>query len=119
MNLDGAIACNNNENMVICCDEDKNNQFDPMLADTMRFLWWLQIKQCLELINPYKKKEKHEDGYEPTQKFLKVWGVFTFILNAFTKKGGMDITVDETTWPSACYEPMHQRLIMEKASKDR
>ena len=40
-----------------------------------------------------------------------------FNLNAFNKKDDTDITIDETTWPSACFGPVHHRLMKKKASK--
>ena len=46
-----------------------------------------------------------------------LWDVMTFNLNSFINKGGADVTIDETTWPSACYGPVHNRLMKKKASK--
>jgi len=100
-----------------CWDNEKEHCFGPVISDTMSILRWLQIKRKVKVYNVFKEKQKDEVGYDPTQKYCKVWGVMGFNLNAFIKKGRMDITIDKTTWPSACYGPVHNRPMKKKESK--
>jgi len=65
----------------------------------------------------YKEPEKHEPEYDHTQKYQMVWDVITLNLNFFLKKGGTGITINKTTWPSACYGLVHSRLMKKKTSK--
>ena len=41
---DGIVVCNTNKNMANCWDDAKKNCFDPVIADTMSFSRWQQIK---------------------------------------------------------------------------
>ena len=88
---DGIVIRTNSKNMANCWDDSKENTFDPVIANTMSFLRWLQIKRMLKLCNAFMEKEKHEDGCNPTQKCRKVCDVMCFNVNAFMKEGGTDI----------------------------
>ena len=98
---DGIIIRNNNKNMSNCWGDSKENAFDPIIVNTMSFSRWLTIKWNLKLYNAFKELEKHKERYDPSQKYRKVWDAMSHNVNAFMKKGGTDITIDETTWPSA------------------
>ena len=41
---DVIVICNNNKNMSNCWDDAKENTFDTVIANTMRFSRWLKIK---------------------------------------------------------------------------
>ena len=69
------------------------------------------------MCNTFHELEKDKVGYDPTQKYQKVWEVMCFNLNLFIKKGRADITINETTWPSACFGPVYNRLRNKMASK--
>ena len=55
--------------------------------------------------------------YDPTRKFRLVWDVMTYNMNQLEEKGGLDVTLDETTWPNASYADMHGRLDGKKCEK--
>ena len=59
------------------------------------------------LCNVLNENEKHKKECDLTQKYWKVWDTFVFNLNTMMKKGGANLTVDETTWPSAYYGPVY------------
>ena len=69
VNWDGIMLRNNNKNMANCWNEEKENTYNPVIANTISFSRWLQMKRCLKACNPFHEKEKHEPGYEPTQKY--------------------------------------------------
>jgi len=69
VNWDGIVTRNNNKNMANCWNEEKENAYDPVIASTMSYSRWLHMKRHLQVCNPFHEKEKHEPGYEPTQKY--------------------------------------------------
>ena len=104
VNWDGVVARNTNKNLANCWNEEHENAHGPIIAGTMKYQRWLQLKRCVKLCPYYDEPEKDHADYDPTQKYAMLWDVMTFNLNAFIKKGGTDVTIDETTWPSACYD---------------
>jgi hypothetical protein len=60
---------------------------------------------------------KNQTGYDPTQKYRLVWDVMTFNMNQIIEKGGLDLTMDETTWPNSSYADVHGRLSGKKTDK--
>ena len=117
INWDGVVVRNTNKNLTSCWKKENENAYDPIIAGTMKYQCWLQIKRCVKLCPYYDEPEKHTPEYDPTQKYKMLWDVMTFNLNAFIKKGCTDVTIDKTTWPSACYGPVNNRLMKKKASK--
>jgi hypothetical protein len=83
----------------------------------MHFRRWLDIKSCLKQNKYWSEKKQTEEGYDPTQKYRLIWDVMTFNLNFIIEKGGLDLTLDETTWPNASYADMHSRLVGKKCDK--
>ncbi len=45
-----------------------------------------------------------------TQKYCLVWDVMTDNMNQLIDKGGLDLTMDETTWPNSSYADIQGRL---------
>ncbi len=48
---------------------------------------------------------------------LFVWDVLTHNTNQLIDKGGLDLTMDETTWPNSSYADIHGRLQGKKTDK--
>ena len=63
------------------------------------------------------EKKKVEEGYDPTQKYRWIWDVTCYNVNQLLSRGGLDISVDKTTWPNALYAVMQGRLRGKKESK--
>jgi hypothetical protein len=63
------------------------------------------------------EKKKTEKGYDPTQKYCMVWDVMTHNMNQLTGKGGLDLTMDETTWPKSSYADIQGHLQGKKTDK--
>ena len=62
----------------------------------------------------------NKEGCDPTQKYHKVWDAFIYYnFNQMLRKSGTDLIIDETTWSSAYYGPVHERLIKKMTEKGR
>ena len=77
--------------------------YNPLIADTMYFRRWVDIKRNLKLCDWTKETTRDDPNYDPTQKYRLIWDVTTYNLNQFIKKGGKDVVVDETTWANMSY----------------
>ena len=117
LNWDGMVTRNINSNIGSCWNSEQSHQYCELIADTMSFRRWLDIKAVMKLCDYTKETKRGEPGYDPTQKYRKIWDVQVHNLNQFIEKGGLDITVDETTWANASYADMHGRLRGKKVSK--
>jgi hypothetical protein len=71
----------------------------------------------LKQIEFWTKKKKTDDGYDLTQKYCLVWDVMTHNMNQLIDKGGLDLTMDETTWPSSSYADIQGHLQGKKPDK--
>jgi hypothetical protein len=78
---------------------------------------WLDIKACLKQNEFWTEKKKTDEGYDPTQKYRLVWDVMTHNMNQLIDKGGLDLTVDETTWPNSSYADIQGCLQGKKTDK--
>ena len=65
----------------------------------------------------YEEKKKTDEGYNPTQKYHLVWDVMTHNMNQLIDKGGLDLTLDETTWPNSSYADIQGCLQGKKTDK--
>ena len=63
----------------------------------VHFRRWLDIKACIKLNEFWTEKKKTEEGYDLMQKYCLVWDVMTNNMNQLIDKGGLDMTMDETT----------------------
>ena len=61
--------------------------------------------------------DRGQVDYDPARKYRKVWDVLVHNLNSVIKKGGKDVTMDETTWPNASYADVHGRTRGKKCGK--
>jgi hypothetical protein len=117
VNLDGIYSRNKNENILDNYDVDSELRFDKVIAETMGVRRLLDLKRSVKLCRHYEEKGKGEVGYDPTQKYRLIWDVVTHNTLQCMERGGLDITIDETTWPNASYADMNGRLRGKKSSK--
>jgi hypothetical protein len=85
--------------------------------EAMHFRRWLDIKACLKQNAFWEEKKKTDEGYDPTQKYRLVWDVMTHNMNQLIDKGGLDLTLDETTWPNSSYAGIQGCLNGKKTDK--
>ena len=93
----GVVVSNVNEFVGSSWNTRNENQYDPVISSTMTYSRWRQLKGNMKLCLFYEEKKRGDDGYDPTIKYRKVWDVATHNLNQFVERGGLDLTVDETT----------------------
>jgi hypothetical protein len=78
--------------------------------EAMHFRRWINIKACLKQNEFWTEKKRIDKGYDPTQKYHLVWDVMTHNMNQLIDKGGLDLIMDETTWPNSSYADVQGRL---------
>ncbi len=115
---DGVVCQNLNTNIAECWMMNQTNTFDREIMEAMHSRRWLDIKVCLKQNAFWEEKKKTDEGYDPTQKYRLVWDVMTHIINQLIDKGGLDLTLDETTWPNSSYADIQGRLQGKKTDKD-
>ncbi len=96
---------------------NQSNTFDQEIMEAMHLRRWLDIKACLQQNAFWEEKKKTDEGYDPTQKFRLVWDVMTHNMNQLIHKGGLDLTLDETTWPNSSYVGIQGPLQGKKTDK--
>ena len=95
----------------------QSNTFDQEIAEAMHFRCWLDIKGCLKQNEYFTEKKRGDKGYDPMQKYRLVWDVMTHNMNQLIERGGLDLTMDKTTWPNSSYADVHGRLNGKKTDK--
>jgi hypothetical protein len=85
--------------------------------EVMHFRRWLDIKVCLKQNEFWTETKKTGKGYDLTQKYRLVWDVMTHNTNQLIDKGGLDLTMDETTWPNSSYADIQHHLQGKKTDK--
>jgi hypothetical protein len=85
--------------------------------EAMHFRRWFDIKACLKQNKFWTEKKKTNEGYDPMQKYCLVWDVMTHNMNQLIDKGGLDLTMDETTWPNSSYADIQRCLQGKKTDK--
>ena len=114
---DGIVARNLADNQAESWMASQSNTFDHIIAEAMHYRRFLDIKACMKQCAYFEEKDRKADGYDPTQKYRLVWDVMTYNMNQLIMKGGLDHTMDETTWPNNSYADMHSRLLGKKTNK--
>ncbi len=114
---DGIVCRNLNNNIAKSWMMSQSNTFDREVAEAMHFRRWLNIKACLKLNAYFTEKKQGDNGYDLTQKYRLVWNVITHNMNWIAQRGGLDLTLDETTWPNESYADVHGRLNGKKCNK--
>jgi hypothetical protein len=87
--------------------------------EAIHFRRWLDIKVCLKQNEFWTEKKKTDKGYNPTQEYTLVWDVMTHNMNQLIDKGGLDLTMDETTWTNLSYARIQGHLQGKKSDKGR
>jgi hypothetical protein len=98
-------------------DDKQSNIFDCEIMEVMHFRRWLDIKACLKQNEFWTEKKRTDEGYDPTQKYCLVWDVMTHNMKHFIDKGGLDLTMDETTWPNSSCADVQGHLQGKKNDK--
>ncbi len=96
---------------------NQSNTFDQEIMESMNFRRWLDIKACLQQSEFWTEQKKTDKGYDPTQKYPLVWDVMTHNMNQLIDKGGLDLTMAETTWPNSSYADIQGCLQGKKTAK--
>jgi hypothetical protein len=114
---DGIVCRNINTNIAESWMTNQWNTFDQEIMEAMHFRRWLDIKACLKQNEFWTEKKKTDEGYDPTQKYHLVWDVMTHNMNQLIDKGGLDLSMDETTWPNSSYADIQGCLQGKKTDK--
>ncbi len=114
---DGIVCRNINTNIAESWMMNQSNTLDQEIMEAMHFRQWLDIKACLKQNEFWTEKKRIDEGYDPAQKYRLVWNVITHNMNQLIDKGGLDLTLDETTWPNSSYADIQGRLQGKKTNK--
>ena len=76
-----------------------NTQFDGSISAVFGKTRWLLIKRIYKLCNNLEAAKPTEDDYDPCYKFKMIYKTIVHNTNAITKKAGLDLCGDETSWP--------------------
>jgi hypothetical protein len=113
---DGIVTRNLADNVAESWMASQSNTYDREI-DEANYRRWLDIKACMKLCNFYREKDRKATDYDPTEKYRLVWNTMTHNMRQVITKMGLDHTIDETTWPSASYSDMHNRVQGKKCTK--
>lgn len=98
--------------------ETNGARYDPVLAKSMTYQRWRQIKRYFKLSMGLMEKRRGSIGYDPCAKYDYIWKCLIHNMNYVTKKADLDCTVDETTWGFSGYSgEAGGRLINKPVSK--
>ncbi len=114
---DGIVCCNANTNIADSWMMNQSNTFDWEIMEAMHFGRWLDIKAGPKQNESWIEKKKTDEGCDPTQKHRLVWDVMTHNMNQLIDKGGLDLTMDETTWPNLSHADIQGCLQEKKTDK--
>jgi hypothetical protein len=85
--------------------------------EMMHLRRWLNIKAYLKQNEFWTEMKKTDAGFDPTQNNCLVWDVMTHNMNQLMDKGGLDLIMDETTWPNSSYADIQGCLQGKKTDK--
>ena len=120
VNWDGIVARNRNKDVGNSWMSSEENEYDPLIYETMSFSRWRDLKYCMKLCCPIMEKmlpNRKQPGFDPSRKFRLIWDVLTHNMNCIVKRGGLDITLDKTTWPNASYADCQGKLRGKKVER--
>ena len=78
--------------------QDNTSASDNYIQDSISLQRWHQLKRILKLNNNDRAIKRGEEGYNPCYKYDMIYDVIIKNTIAITKKGGLDLTGDETSW---------------------
>ncbi len=114
---DGIVCRNINANIAESWMMNQSNMFDQEIMEGMHFRRWIDIKACLKQNEFWTEKWRTDKEYDPKQKYRLVWDFMTHNMNQLIDTGGLDLTMDETTWPNSSYADVQGRLEGKKTDK--
>jgi hypothetical protein len=71
---------------------------DELIAESIHYCRWLQIKRVIKLCNNETSPKRGEPDYNPAYKYDMLYDVLIENLNAITEEAELDLCGDETTW---------------------
>ena len=114
---DGIVNRNRGKAMGECWMKNAPGKYDEVVDACMTYRRWLDIKSCLKQTLYFDEKKKGDEGFDPCVKYRLLWDVGCHNMRCLVKDAGLDLTIDETTWPNASYAPVHGRLMGKKCNK--
>ena len=97
VNWDGIVMRNGNDFIGDCYVKENRKTYDFIIADTIHYRRFVNIKSCLKLCDHAQETKRGDDFYDPTQKYRHIWDVLIFNLNQFIETADLDMTIDETS----------------------
>jgi hypothetical protein len=80
-------------------DSRKDNAaYDEATVLSMHKTRWLELKRTVKLCNNLTSPKRGEPGYNPAYKYDLIYDVLVHNTNAITKRAGLDLCGDETSW---------------------
>jgi hypothetical protein len=110
VNWIGALTRNKNEDFYSNWDESRSGCFDETIYNTFSARRCMDVKRMFKLSDVTKEIPIGSEGFDPTQKYRLVWDATCHNVRNLLLSAGKDLTIDETSWPSANYSAMHKRL---------
>jgi hypothetical protein len=107
VNWFGALTRNKNDDFYSNWDENRSGCFDPLIYETFSARRCKDLKRMFKLCDVAAELPRCSPDYDPMQKYKLIWDVVCHNTRNLLKSGDKDLTVDETTWASACYSVMH------------
>ena len=99
VNFDGIVFENKSECIHDSwCNDDVNGEYNPLIAKTMRHHRFLDIRRLQKLNDIATEFPRSDERHDPCAKYRLVWDVMEHNMNVLMAKGGLDLTIDETTW---------------------
>ena len=118
VHLDGIISSNSNDQITDNYNTNNWRRSDPLIAGTMGVRDVLDLKRATKLCRHYTEKKRKENGYESCQKYQLIWDVITHNTLCCMEKGGLGLSINETSRPNGSYSDMNRRLKGKKINKD-
>ena len=81
-----------------------------LIADTMSYERFKEIKRVLKLNNNAAAAAKGTDGYDPASKLRLIYDVMVRNSNALTLYAEADMCVDETSWANGGFGPLNKKI---------
>merc|ERR1712194_647482 len=117
VHLDGIVSRNKNDQLMDNWDINHTSNYDELIAETMGVRRVMNLKRALKLCLYFSEKKRTDVGYDPCQKYRLIWDVLTHNTLCCIKDGGLDLSLDETSWANGSYSDMNRRLKGKKINK--
>jgi hypothetical protein len=75
-----------------------NAMFSEEIYKAMSKTRWLELKRVMKLCNNREHPKAGEEGFDPAYKFDLIYDVLTSNVNALSRRAGLDLCGDESTW---------------------